>query len=396
MATATNPFAGKTTAQMAQEAAGAVKAPTTTGYTAGQMGATGYDAATAGVSGYGAAEQDAVGYDANKAAAAGYQAGTAQGTNWNVDPTKQTVQGQIEGIIAKESPLMQQAQTSALQQMNRRGLLSSSMAIGAGQEAVLKSALPIAQADAATYGAAAKYNADVQNQMAQFNTAAANEAAKFGANAENVMAAANQAAQNEAAKFGATAENVAAAANQAAINEAAKFGASAENAAALANASAQNEAAKFTAASANAASQANIEAQNRAAEFTAGAQNVAARDYATALNTTTQTMLDQSMKIGLANADAATKIELQNIDAQTRKDLADTEARYKNEMQASASANELFQQTTKNIADIMANPDLDAASKQKAVDAQKSYLQGAMAILSTTSKIPGLKDLISF
>ena len=61
MATAPNPFAGKTPAQLAQEAAGAVKTPTTTGYTAGQMGATGYDAATAGVSGYGAAEQDATG-----------------------------------------------------------------------------------------------------------------------------------------------------------------------------------------------------------------------------------------------------------------------------------------------------------------------------------------------
>jgi hypothetical protein len=69
-------------------------------------------------------------------------------------------------------------------------------------------------------------------------------------------------------------------------------------------------------------------------------------------------MMDQSMKIALANADAATKIELQNIDAQTRKDLAATEAEYKNAMQASASANEIFQQATKNIADIMANPDL--------------------------------------
>jgi hypothetical protein len=107
-------------------------------------------------------------------------------------------------------------------------------------------------------------------------------------------------------------------------------------------------------------------------------------------------MLDQSMKIAVANADAATKIELQNIDAQTRKDLAATEATYKNQMQASASANEIFQQTTKNIADIMANPDLDTTAKQKAVDTQKSYLQGSMTILSATSGIPGLKNLITF
>jgi vacuolar-type H+-ATPase subunit H len=76
--------------------------------------------------------------------------------------------------------------------------------------------------------------------------------------------------------------------------------------------------------------------------------------------------------------------------------LAATEATYKNEMQASASANEIFQQTTKNISDIMANPDLDATAKQNAVNAQKSYLQGAMNVISVTSGIPGLKNLINF
>jgi len=157
-------------------------------------------------------------------------------------------------------------------------------------------------------------------------------------------------------------------------NEAAKFGASAENAASLANASAQNEAAKFEATS----------------------QNISASDFAKNVNANVANMMDQSMKIAVANADAATKIELQNIDAQTRKDLAATEATYKNAMQASASANEIFQQTTKNIADIMANPDLDTAAKQKAVDAQKSYLQGSMKILSANSSIPGLSELITF
>jgi hypothetical protein len=123
---------------------------------------------------------------------------------------------------------------------------------------------------------------------------------------------------------------------------------------------------------------------------------MSASEFAKNVNANVNVMLDQSMKIGLANADAATKIELQNIDAQTRKDLAATEATYKNEMQASASANEIFQQTTKNISDIMANPDLDATAKQNAVNAQKSYLQGAMNVISVTSGIPGLKNLINF
>jgi hypothetical protein len=118
-------------------------------------------------------------------------------------------------------------------------------------------------------------------------------------------------------------------------------------------------------------------------------------------------MMDQSMKYALANADAQTKVELQNIDASTRQALAATEATYKNQMQASASANEVFQQVSKNIADIMANPDLSADAKdavgtppvtpkQAAVNIQKSYLQNSLAILSATSGITGLKDLLNF
>jgi hypothetical protein len=400
MATADNPFAVKTPAQLQQDAAAGTM----------QAGATGYDATNVNATGYDAVGQKSSGYDAAQTKATGYNANTATGTNYDVTK-QQTVQGQLEGVIAADSPLMQQARAQSLAQMNRRGLINSSMAVGAGQEAVIKQALPIAQADAATYGAAAKYSADTANAMAQFNTNLQNKASEFGANAENVIAAANTAAKNEAAKFGATAENVAAASNQAAINEASKFGASAENTAALANAASQNEAAKFE----------------------ATAQNISASDFAKNVNANVATMMDQSMKIALSNADSATKIELQNIDAQTRKDLAATEATYKNAMQASASANEIFQQATKNIADIMSNPDLSSyattdnktptedkknwpagatklvngklydannkeivSPKQAAVDTQKAYLQGSLTILSATSGIPGLKELISF
>lgn len=360
---ATDPYAGKTPEQLQDVAEKGVTKADVTGYDVSQAGSTGYKAVNQNATGYDAATIDATKYGANTAAV----------NNWNVtDP--QTVQGQLKGIIAEDSPLMQQARTQSLGQMNRRGLINSSMAVGAGQEAVIKQALPIAQADAATYGQSARFNADAANAMSQFNANVQNEAAKFGANAENVVAAANQAAQNEAAKFGATAENVEAAANQAAQNEAAKFGASAENTASLANAAAANE----------------------AAQFEAAAENISASDFAKNVNASVNLMMDQSMKIALANADSATKLELQNIDAETRRDLASIEAEYKNQMQASASANEIFQQTTKNIADIMANPDLDATAKQKAVDIQRGYLKGAMAILSATSGIPGLSNLINF
>jgi hypothetical protein len=44
----------------------------------------------------------------------------------------------------------------------------------------------------------------------------------------------------------------------------------------------------------------------------------------------------------------------------------------------------------------MANPDLDAANITAAVNDQKAYLKNALAILSATSGVSGLKDLLSF
>jgi hypothetical protein len=59
-----------------------------------------------------------------------------------------TVAGQLEGLLAKESPYMQAAQTGAKQSAASKGLLNTTMAATAGQKAAIESALPIAQADA--------------------------------------------------------------------------------------------------------------------------------------------------------------------------------------------------------------------------------------------------------
>jgi hypothetical protein len=333
MATAYNPFdLSKTTgADLLTGATSVIAAPETTGY----------NAATASASGYNPTNAQAFSYDPS----------TANVTNWNVG-NDQTVQGQLQGIIAANSPLMQQAQTSAMQQMNRRGLMNSSMAIGAGQDAVIRQALPIAQQDAQMFGRAGEFNAGVANQMAQFNVGQ--------------------------------------------LNQAGQFGAAASNQAALSNQNAANQAGQFSASAANQASLANVAAQNQAAQYSASAINEASQQYAQALNATTNKMLDQSMQYALANADSETKLALQNIDASTRKDLAATEAAYKNQMQASASANEIFQQVSKNIADIMANPDLEPGPKQSAIDSQKVALQNALTILSATSGIPNLRSLLDF
>jgi hypothetical protein len=281
-------YAGKTPAELSTLASAGIKQATTTGYTPTAQKTSSYTP-----------------------------------TNWAIDPeaTKesQTVQGQLQGIIAANSPLLQQAEAQARQQMNQRGLLNTSMAVGAGQEAVIKQALPIATQDATLFANQAKYNADIATSAAQFEAAAKNTA--FGADKA---------------------------------------------------------------------------AQDAAAQFKAAAENASSANYTKDVNTTMSQMMDQSLKIGLANADNATRLQIQQIDADTRKYLMDTEAIYKNKMQASASATDLYVNITKSIATIMADPNLDVDAKQAAVNLQKGYLSSGLDILGQTSGVEGIDALLDF
>lgn len=60
----------------------------------------------------------------------------------------ETAAGQLDSILAQDSPLMQRARTIAEQRMQGRGLINSSMAVGAAQAAMIDAATPIAQTDA--------------------------------------------------------------------------------------------------------------------------------------------------------------------------------------------------------------------------------------------------------
>ena len=59
-----------------------------------------------------------------------------------------SVEKRVNDIASKDSQLNQMARTEAYKVMNRRGMLNSSLTAGAAQDAVLRSALPIASQDA--------------------------------------------------------------------------------------------------------------------------------------------------------------------------------------------------------------------------------------------------------
>lgn len=104
-----------------------------------------------------------------------------------------TVENRVARIAGGDSPVVQQAETAAAQAANARGLLNSSIAVGAGRDAAIRSALPIASQDAS-----ASLSVEQQNQASK------NAAAQFGAGSQNAIAqqqlSGEQAMQQESAR----------------------------------------------------------------------------------------------------------------------------------------------------------------------------------------------------
>lgn len=119
----------------------------------------------------------------------------------------QTVQGQLKNIVDAGSPLMKQAETRAMQKMNQRGLINSSIAVGAGQDAVIGAAFPIAQQDAKAYETASTNTVNAKNAALNFGASAENAASSQNAQAGTNVSLANADAQNKAAQDAAQAAN---------------------------------------------------------------------------------------------------------------------------------------------------------------------------------------------
>lgn len=113
---------------------------------------------------------------ANKATTpAGYTAGQAAASTWTVDPD-QTVDAQLNRILAQDSEFQQANVASAMGAANKRGVLNTTMAAGAGRLAGIQSAMPMAQQNADTYAKAAGQNAALGTDVSKFNAAERNTA----------------------------------------------------------------------------------------------------------------------------------------------------------------------------------------------------------------------------
>lgn len=127
---------------------------------------------------------------------------------------------------------------------------------------------------------------------------------------------------------------------------------------------------------------ANLNQNNN--QFNAGQQTDVNKFNATQANNT-----------AIVNASEQNKILAQMMDQQNKMQLADIEAQYKVLMQSEASAMTVYQQSVKNISEILMNPDLTPEAKTAAVANQNALLASGMKIIGAMGGL-NLDTLLTF
>ena len=359
------------------------------------------------------------------------KAGTAQASTWNVSGN-QTVQGQLDGILAKNSPLLQRAQALSDQKMNDRGLLNSSLAVGAGQTAVLDAATPIATADANTYAAAGKSNAELGTQTSianannttstnQFNANQSNSAGQFNAGEVNKTTladkniAAQQALQTGQQTFTAgqsaldraqqtalqtSQQNYTAA--QAALDRAQQVALQDKSLAAQQALQAAQQTFQGAQAELDRAQQSNLQtgqqgflagqsALDRAQQQSLADKQIAAQAALQAANNGFQKELaayQASIQQAMQASDLASKDKLAQLDASVKTNLANIEAQYKDQMQASASMAQSFQSYMDSITKVIQDQGItDVNVKNSLINQLSENYKGMFAVQSQVTGV---------
>jgi hypothetical protein len=236
-----------------------------------------------------------------------------------------TVSGQMDGLLKQDSSYMSLARQQGARQSASRGLLNSSMAAGNSMAAATQAALPIAQQDAST---------SFQNQRD-------NDGRTFAANQQNAQAQTNAnmtVFDSDSKLFGSQTLNNQQFGQQQVLN-AQQFG--------------------------------QQQALNTQQDGFAQQSDVRRFDQQQQLNTQ-QAQIEQ---------------DLQAIRGQQSVDLAMIESNYKNLLQTSASAQEMWKEYNNSINELVKNKDLTANHIKSSVQVQKDSLEAGLGLLTAISGI---------
>lgn len=119
------------------------------------------------------------------------------------------VENRLQDLLDSDNPLLARARTRGMQMANARGLLNSSIAAQAAEEAAYNQAFQIASQDADTYRQAASQNVDAQNRANLQDASLGTNVNIFNVGEQNVTNRFNAESVNEAGQFNANAANIA-------------------------------------------------------------------------------------------------------------------------------------------------------------------------------------------
>jgi hypothetical protein len=100
----------------------------------------------------------------------------------------ETVDGQLQMLLAENSPVLQQQRAMAMRAAADRGMGNSALAASGADDAMTKAATTIAAQDAGTYGKAADYNVTANNQAIMWNADTAAQAERLQASLKDSAA----------------------------------------------------------------------------------------------------------------------------------------------------------------------------------------------------------------
>lgn len=311
-------------------------------------------------------------------------------TTVGYDPSKFSVQSnatvakQFQDLSRMDSPLLTQARARATrnvgQQMNQRGLINSSMALGAVREAadqaVYDKILPIAQQDATSHFTADTNTTNAINAARYAKMQADNAAFMRGSELETNVSLANADAIN---KQGAQAAEAANRAQLTDMETARAYGLSDKE-----TARAYGLSDKETSRAYGLSDKETARAYGLSDMETARALQLADKEYERAMGTA---QLDADTRLKLAQMDHDTRMDLANVDRNTRVELATIENNYRQLLQTNQDLATMYNQTSTNIANI-ASSDLSPEAKERATQTQLNILREAIRAKEAVAGTP--------
>ena len=136
--------------------------------------------------------------------------------------------------------------------------------------------------------------------------------------------------------------------------------------------------------------QGDANALNAANQFNAQSQNQTLAQNTANQQATNQFNTQQGNAMSTWNLGQQNEAVMKTLDANNKETLMNIEANYKTLMQANSSASGMYEQMLKNLSDISASKDMDAAAKAAATQNQLTYLSTGMTMIQNMNGITGL------